>query len=78
MPFQKSREAGAVCYRIQRAGMRNIMKIAIATKNWQTVSGHAGKARYWLLYDLQPGQVRAPLPQARIELTNDQILHYPR
>ena len=53
------------------------MKIAIATKNWQTVSGHAGKARYWLLYDLQPGKAGAPLPPpARIELTNDQILHY--
>jgi predicted Fe-Mo cluster-binding NifX family protein len=52
------------------------MKIAIATKNWETVSGHAGKARYWLLYDLQPGRA-APLPvPARIELTNDQVLHY--
>ena len=53
------------------------MKIAIATKNWQTVSGHAGKARCWLLYDLQPGKSCAPLPPpARIELTNDQVLHY--
>ena len=53
------------------------MKIAIATRNWQTVSGHAGKARCWLLYDLQPGKADAPLPPpARIELTNDQVLHY--
>ena len=53
------------------------MKIAIATKDWQTVSGHAGKARCWLLYDLQPGKAGAPLPPpARIELTNDQVLHY--
>ncbi len=53
------------------------MKIAIATRNWQTVSGHAGKARYWLLYDLQPGQaVDALPPPARIELTNDQVLHH--
>ena len=53
------------------------MKIAIATKNWETVSGHAGKARCWLIYDLQPGKAGAPLPPpARIELTNDQVLHY--
>ena len=53
------------------------MKIAIATKDWQTVSGHAGKARCWLLYDLQPGKAGAPLPPpARIELTSDQVLHY--
>ncbi len=53
------------------------MKIAIATKNWQAVSGHAGKARYWLLYDLQPGQaVDALPPPVRIELTNDQVLHH--
>ena len=53
------------------------MKIAIATKNWQTVSGHAGKARCWLIYDLQLGQVAGQLPPpARIELTNDQVLHY--
>ena len=30
---------------------RRIMKIAIATKDWQTVSGHAGKACCWLLYE---------------------------
>ena len=53
------------------------MKIAIATKNWQTVSGHAGKTRYWLLYDLQPGQAVDSLsPPARIELTNDQVVHH--
>ncbi len=53
------------------------MKIAIATKNWQTVSGHAGKVRCWLIYDLQLGQVAGQLPPpARIELTNDQVLHY--
>jgi predicted Fe-Mo cluster-binding NifX family protein len=53
------------------------MKIAIATKDWQTVSGHAGKARCWLLYDLQPGKAGAPLPPpAHIELTSDQVIHY--
>ncbi len=53
------------------------MKIAIATKDWQTVSGHAGKARCWLLYHLQPGQAADALPPpARVELTNDQVLHH--
>ncbi len=52
------------------------MKIAIATKDWATVSGHAGQARCWLLYDLVPGPEGAPLPApARVELTKEQVLH---
>ena len=32
------------------------MKVAIAThKDWSQVSGHAGQAREWLLFDCQPG-----------------------
>jgi len=27
------------------------MKIAIATRNFTAVSGHAGKTRHWLVYD---------------------------
>jgi predicted Fe-Mo cluster-binding NifX family protein len=51
------------------------MRIAIATKDWQTVSGHAGQARCWLLYTLSPGD--APLPEpVRIELTKEQVLHH--
>lgn len=35
------------------------MKIAVATKDhWTHVSGHAGQARDWLVFDCQPG---APL-----------------
>ncbi len=53
------------------------MKIAIATKDWLTVSGHAGQARYWLLYDLAAGQPVASLPEpARVELTKEQLPHY--
>jgi hypothetical protein len=53
------------------------MKIAIATKDWETVSGHAGKARCWLLYELAPGLEAANLPAPqRIELTKDQVLHH--
>jgi predicted Fe-Mo cluster-binding NifX family protein len=53
------------------------MKIAIPTKDWRSVSGHAGQARCWLLYDLTDQQPGAPLPQpARIELTKEQLPHY--
>ena len=51
------------------------MKIAIATKdNWTQVSGHAGQARDWLLFDCQPG---APLPEPqRIQLDKAQLPHH--
>jgi predicted Fe-Mo cluster-binding NifX family protein len=48
------------------------MKVAIAThKGWSQVSGHAGQAREWLLFDCQSGQ---PLPEPqRIALTKEQL-----
>lgn len=51
------------------------MKIAIATKDdWTKVSGHAGKACDWLLFECQPGQ---PIPDPlRIRLTKEQLPHY--
>jgi len=51
------------------------MKIAVATKDhWSHVSGHAGQARNWLVYDCQPG---APLPEPqRVELTKEQLPHH--
>ena len=53
------------------------MKIAIATKDYAAVSGHAGQARHWLLYDLSGHRPEAPLPAPRrIELEGDQLLHY--
>ncbi len=53
------------------------MKIAIATKDWLTVSGHAGQARCWLIYDLAPGQAGWPsAAPARIELAKEQVLHH--
>jgi predicted Fe-Mo cluster-binding NifX family protein len=51
------------------------MKIAIATRDdWRTVSGHAGKAGDWLVFDCQPGQP-IPAPQ-RIQLAEAQLLHH--
>lgn len=54
------------------------MKIAIAAKDdWKTVSGHAGKAKCWLLYDLSAARAGDPLPSpSRIELAKDQVLHH--
>jgi len=51
------------------------MKVAIAThKTWSQVSGHAGQAREWLLFDCQSGQ---PLPEPqRITLSKEQLPHH--
>ena len=52
------------------------MKVAIATKDFSAVSGHAGQARQWLLYDLSAhrSEQLLPAPQ-RIELSKEQVLH---
>ncbi len=53
------------------------MKIAVATKDWVTVSGHAGQARCWLLYDLAEHRSGQSLPPpAHVELAKDQLIHY--
>jgi predicted Fe-Mo cluster-binding NifX family protein len=53
------------------------MKIAVATRDWVAVSGHAGKAASWLLYDLTNHRMGEPLPQpVRVALTPDQVFHY--
>jgi predicted Fe-Mo cluster-binding NifX family protein len=53
------------------------MKIAVPTQDWTTISGHAGKARNWLLYDLADQRAGAPLPMpARVELSQEQLPHY--
>ena len=50
------------------------MKIAIATDDFTQVSGHAGQARHWLLYDCQPGDGTA-IAQ-RIELERREVFHH--
>ncbi len=53
------------------------MKIAIPTKDWVAVSGHAGKARHWLLYDLTDQRDDAPLlSPTRAELAREQLFHH--
>ncbi|RIX42560.1 MAG: hypothetical protein D3M94_18695 [Rhodocyclales bacterium GT-UBC] len=52
------------------------MKIAIATKDYATVCGHAGQTREWLVYDLSSHQSNQLLPAPqRLELNKEQILH---
>ncbi|ALK10920.1 NifB/NifX family molybdenum-iron cluster-binding protein [Blastochloris viridis] len=53
------------------------MKIAVATKDWNAVSGHAGQARCWLLFDLSDHRPGAPLPEPRrVELAKEQMFHF--
>lgn len=53
------------------------MKIAIATKDYTAVSGHAGQARHWLLYDLSAHRAGQLLPAPRfVELDKEQVMHH--
>ncbi len=52
------------------------MKIAIPTRDGETVAGHAGKARSWLVYDLGAGVEADRLPEPRrVELAKDEVFH---
>lgn len=52
------------------------MKIAIATKDFTVVSGHAGQTRQWLLYDLTNHRANQLLPApSRVDLAKEQVLH---
>jgi len=53
------------------------MKIAVPTKDWAAISGHAGQARCWLLFDLTEQRAGAPLPTpTRVELAKEQMFHH--
>ncbi|MGE4281035.1 MAG: NifB/NifX family molybdenum-iron cluster-binding protein [Magnetospirillum sp.] len=50
------------------------MKIAVASSDFQSVSGHAGRAKKWLIYSVdENAQISAA---QRIELPSDQVIHY--
>jgi predicted Fe-Mo cluster-binding NifX family protein len=52
------------------------MKIAIATKDFTEVSGHAGQTRQWLVYDLSNHRANQLLPAPwRVDLAKEQVLH---
>jgi predicted Fe-Mo cluster-binding NifX family protein len=49
------------------------MKIAVTSQNFRTVIGHAGRARRFLIYDVQPGA--EPVEVARLDLPAEQSFH---
>jgi predicted Fe-Mo cluster-binding NifX family protein len=52
------------------------VKIAIATKDFSTVSSHAGQTRQWLVYDLSAHRANQLLPAPlRVDLEKEQVLH---
>ena len=55
------------------AGSR--LKIAVGTKQFSTIAGHAGRTRDWLLFEAENGIATANPPQA-IVLEKAQLIHY--
>lgn len=49
------------------------MRIAVTSQNFKTITGHAGKSRRFLIYDLEPG--RAPVEIERLDLPKELSLH---
>lgn len=48
------------------------MRIAISSQNFRTVTGHAGKARRFIVYDVQGDKVSEA---ERLDLSMDQAMH---
>ncbi len=49
------------------------MKIAVTSQNFRSVTGHAGRARRFLIYDVQPGS--EPVEIERLDLPKDLAMH---
>jgi predicted Fe-Mo cluster-binding NifX family protein len=49
------------------------VKIAVTSQNFRTVSGHAGRARRFLIYDAEPGA--EPVEVARLDLPKELAMH---
>ncbi len=49
------------------------MRIAVASADWTRVTGHAGRARRWLVYAIGAGG--QPEAAERVELPADMIFH---
>lgn len=50
------------------------MKVAVASSDFTTVTGHAGRARKWLVYEV--GEDGTPGTPQRLELASDEVFHY--
>ncbi len=49
------------------------MRIAVTSQNLRTVTGHAGRARRFLIFDVQPDT--EPVEMARLELPKELSMH---
>ena len=49
------------------------MRVAITSQNFRTITGHAGKSRRFLIFDLEPGQ--DPVEIERLDLPKELSLH---
>ncbi|NEX17795.1 MAG: nitrogen fixation protein [Halochromatium sp.] len=49
------------------------MRIAVSSQNFKTITGHAGKSRRFLIYDLEPGG--EPVEVERLDLPKELSLH---
>jgi len=49
------------------------MRIAVTSQNFKTITGHAGKSRRFLIYDLEPGSESVEVE--RLDLPKELSLH---
>jgi predicted Fe-Mo cluster-binding NifX family protein len=49
------------------------MRVAVSSQNFRSITGHAGKSRRFIVYDLVPGQT--PQEIGRLDLPKEQSLH---
>ena len=49
------------------------MRVAVTSQNFRNVTGHAGHARSFLIFEAQPG--REPVEVERISLAKEQVIH---
>lgn len=49
------------------------MKFAVTSQDYTTISGHAGNATRFLVFEAQAGQ--EPVETARLDLSDDQTIH---
>jgi predicted Fe-Mo cluster-binding NifX family protein len=53
--------------------LENAVKFAVASEDFQTISGHAGHAARFLVFEAEVG--KEPVEIARIDLNEDQTIH---
>lgn len=71
---RRQRTRRPMLYSAPPADPDSAMKIAIPTTDDRQVSGHAGQARHWLVYDCRPGE---PIPgPVAVTLAKEQVLHH--